>query len=91
MLSSTASTALFFRHGPHPPKPQEVSDANAVHDADGLPLPRRFAAVAALLGAGVLVVLDGAIANVALPSIAQHCRRHPPMPSGSSPPTSWPW
>jgi MFS transporter, DHA2 family, multidrug resistance protein len=36
---------------------------------DGLPLPRRALAVAALLTATVLVVLDGAIANVALPSI----------------------
>ncbi len=37
---------------------------------DGLRLPRRTAAVVALLVATVLVVLDGAIANVALPSIA---------------------
>lgn len=34
-------------------------------------MPRRLAAVAAILGGGVLVVLDGAIANIALPSIAQ--------------------
>ena len=40
-------------------------------DTDGVPLPRRHAAVAALLGAIALVVLDGAIANVALPNIAQ--------------------
>ncbi|WP_426391555.1 MFS transporter [Variovorax sp. R-27] len=56
---------------------QEVNDANAVHDADGLPLPRRFAAVAAILGAGVLVVLDGAIANIALPGIAQQLQATP--------------
>jgi DHA2 family multidrug resistance protein-like MFS transporter len=36
-----------------------------------LPTPRRHGAAAAILGAIVLVVLDGAIANVALPSIAQ--------------------
>lgn len=37
---------------------------------DGLPTPRRHLAVAVLLMSLVLVVLDGAIANVALPSIA---------------------
>ena len=46
-------------------------------DLDGLPLPRRYAAIAAILGAGVLVVLDGAIANVALPSIAQQLAAAP--------------
>lgn len=38
--------------------------------ADGLPAPRRHFAIAVLLLTLVLVVLDGAIANVALPSIA---------------------
>ncbi|KLN56175.1 MFS transporter [Variovorax paradoxus] len=52
-------------------------NANAVHDADGLPLPRRCLAVAAILGAGVLVVLDGAIANIALPNIAQQLQATP--------------
>lgn len=37
---------------------------------DGLPVPRRYLAIAVLLMTIVLVVLDGAIANVALPSIA---------------------
>jgi DHA2 family multidrug resistance protein-like MFS transporter len=37
---------------------------------DGLPAPRRYLAVGVLLMTLVLVVLDGAIANVALPSIA---------------------
>lgn len=37
---------------------------------DGLPYPQRYVAVAVLLMTLVLVVLDGAIANVALPSIA---------------------
>ncbi|WP_170961539.1 MFS transporter [Rhizobium sophoriradicis] len=37
---------------------------------EGLAVPRRYLAVALLLLAVVLVVLDGAIANVALPSIA---------------------
>ena len=39
--------------------------------ADGLPTPRRWVAMAALLGGIVLVVLDMTIANVALPVIAQ--------------------
>lgn len=39
--------------------------------ADGLPTPRRWVAMAALLGGIVLVVLDMTIANVALPLIAQ--------------------
>ena len=40
------------------------------HHADGLPSPQRYFAVAVLLLTLVIVVLDGAIANVALPSIA---------------------
>ena len=39
-------------------------------DADGLPVPQRYLAVAVLLIGLVIVVLDGAIANIALPSIA---------------------
>ncbi len=38
---------------------------------DGLPLPRRHVAVLALLSGLALVVIDGAIANVALPALAQ--------------------
>lgn len=37
---------------------------------DGLPVPRRYFAVGLLLTALVVVVLDGTMANVALPSIA---------------------
>ena len=44
---------------------------SALPDAeDGLPTPRRYIAAAAVLAAIVLAVLDGAIANVALPTIA---------------------
>jgi MFS transporter, DHA2 family, multidrug resistance protein len=38
---------------------------------DGLPTPRRYIATAAVLAGIVLAVLDGAIANVALPTISQ--------------------
>jgi DHA2 family multidrug resistance protein-like MFS transporter len=51
--------------------------ATPSNEFDGLPLPQRYAAVAAILGAIVLVVLDGAIANVALPSIAQQLQASP--------------
>jgi len=40
-------------------------------DEDGLPFPRRLIAAIAVLAAIVLAVLDGAIANVALPTISQ--------------------
>lgn len=48
-------------------QPQEGS----AQPHDGLPQPRRAAAIACVLGALVLVVLDAAIANVALPTISQ--------------------
>ena len=52
-------------------------ESDAANEPDGLPLPRRYAAVAAILGAIVLVVLDGAIANVALPTIAHELQASP--------------
>ena len=55
---------------PGSPAVSRRTESSAANELDGLPLPQRYAAVAAILGAGVLVVLDGAIANVALPSIA---------------------
>jgi DHA2 family multidrug resistance protein-like MFS transporter len=39
--------------------------------ADGLPTPRRFAAIAALCFGTALVIIDGGVANVALPTIAR--------------------
>jgi DHA2 family multidrug resistance protein-like MFS transporter len=45
-----------------------ISSVNPSYD--GLPSPRRYLVVGVLLMTIVLVVLDGAIANVALPSIA---------------------
>ncbi|HEY4068605.1 MAG TPA: MFS transporter [Burkholderiaceae bacterium] len=53
------------------------TDSGAQNELDGLPLARRVVAVAAILGAIVLVVLDGAIANVALPSIAHQLQTTP--------------
>ena len=53
--------------------------ANPKHDvhADGLPVPRRYFAIAVLLTTLTLVVLDGAIANLALPSIAVSLQASP--------------
>jgi DHA2 family multidrug resistance protein-like MFS transporter len=51
--------------------------AMATADTDGLPVPRRYAAMFAVLTAIVLVVLDAAIANVALPTISQSLGVHP--------------
>ena len=45
--------------------------------ADGLPVPQRYWAVAAIALAVILSVLDGAIANVALPTIAKDLRASP--------------
>lgn len=44
---------------------------------DGLPLPRRYLSIAAILLAIVMAVLDGAIANVALPTIARDVHADP--------------
>lgn len=53
--------------------PQPALDLHA----DGLPAPRRYFAIAVLLLTLVLVVLDGAIANIALPSIATSLHASP--------------
>jgi len=45
--------------------------------ADGLPTPRRWLAMVALLGGIVMVVLDMSIANVALPAIAEALHASP--------------
>ncbi|MEP6722853.1 MAG: MFS transporter [Variovorax sp.] len=63
--------------GSNSPTGSRPAESGAANELDGLPLPRRYAAVAAILGAGVLVVLDGSIANVALPSIAQQLQTAP--------------
>jgi DHA2 family multidrug resistance protein-like MFS transporter len=39
--------------------------------SDGLPLPKRYLAIGALCAGTALVIIDGGIANVALPSIAR--------------------
>jgi DHA2 family multidrug resistance protein-like MFS transporter len=51
--------------------PVAAAATQPVAEADGLPTPRRYAAMFAVLTAIVLVVLDAAIANLALPTIAR--------------------
>ncbi|HLJ72218.1 MAG TPA: MFS transporter [Roseiarcus sp.] len=67
-MSSVLSAEIAARGKRDPQTPALGAAPRAVED--GLPLPRRAVALGALLAATVLVVLDGAIANVALPSIA---------------------
>jgi DHA2 family multidrug resistance protein-like MFS transporter len=50
--------------------PPFIEKNGADRSDEGLPAPQRYFALAAVLAAMVLVVLDGAIANVALPTIA---------------------
>ncbi len=44
---------------------------------DGLPLPRRYGAIGALCCGTALIIIDGGIANVALPSIAHDLNVEP--------------
>jgi len=45
--------------------------------SDGLPLPRRYGAIGALCCGTALIIIDGGIANVALPSIARDLKVEP--------------
>ncbi len=58
--------------------PAEDTDAHAPAGApDGLPVPRRYWSMAAIWLAMAMSVLDGAIANVALPTIARELHATP--------------
>jgi DHA2 family multidrug resistance protein-like MFS transporter len=59
-------------------EPARPSDAHRPHGAgDGLPVPRRYWSMAAIWMAMAMSVLDGAIANVALPTIASELHATP--------------
>lgn len=45
--------------------------------SDGLPLPQRYGAIATIIIGISMAVLDGAIANVALPTIASDLQASP--------------
>lgn len=53
------------------------SRAQAIEAPDGLPIPRRYWAVLTIAIGLVMAVMDGAIANVALPTIAQDLNASP--------------
>ncbi len=65
--------------GRHDPRDVVRSPAQADDASSGLQGPRRNAAIAAVLAAMVLAVLDAAIANVALPSMARSLQVTPGM------------
>lgn len=48
-----------------------------VYHADGLPLPRRYWSIVTIALGLIMAVMDGAIANVALPTIAEDLRASP--------------
>lgn len=56
---------------------QTTSGAGAREHPDGLPLPRRYFAAAAIWLAIAMSVLDSAIANIALPTIAEQLHASP--------------
>ncbi|HVI06031.1 MAG TPA: MFS transporter, partial [Sphingomicrobium sp.] len=57
----------------------EVITSSGPQVQDGLPIPRRYWSAAAIWLALSMAVLDGAIANVALPTIARELAASPAM------------
>lgn len=55
----------------------EDQDSYAKIQADGLPLPQRYGAILTIIIGISMAVLDGAIANVALPTIASDLNATP--------------
>jgi DHA2 family multidrug resistance protein-like MFS transporter len=47
------------------------AEPDKYNTGDGLPLPRRYVAIAAMSFGSALVIIDGGVANVALPTIAR--------------------
>jgi MFS transporter, DHA2 family, multidrug resistance protein len=60
--------------GPHLMSSSSPAPSAAVPLADGLPVPRRYWAIAAIVLAITMSVLDSTIVNVALPSLARDFR-----------------
>lgn len=56
------------------PHPRRLAIASAMNADSGLPLPQRYWAIVCVALGITLAVLDGAIANVALPTIARDLR-----------------
>ena len=51
--------------------------ASPVYHPDGLPIPRRYWSIVTIALGLVMAVMDGAIANVALPTIAEDLHASP--------------
>lgn len=60
------------------------------NSSDGVPLPQRYGAILTIVLGLTMAVLDGAIANVALPTIASDLNASPALQSGSLTPTKSP-
>ncbi len=60
-----------------PPSTTEPSAVQAAAHPDGVPVPRRYWAIASILLAVAMSVLDSTIANVALPTIAKDFNASP--------------
>ncbi len=58
---------------------------------DGMDIPARYWAMLTVCFGITLAVLDGSIANVALPTIAHDLHANQPVRFGSSTPISWRW
>lgn len=71
MLDAGRGGAQRFRHRCDGGNDGRGSKAYALAMTDGLPLPRRYAAIGALSCGSALVIIDGGVANVALPTIAR--------------------
>src|SRR5689334_12557630 len=63
--------AMLETRDPDPEPAVAAPTVAPVTEHDGLPKPRRYWAIAAISFGTALLVLDGAIANVALPTIAR--------------------
>src|SRR5438067_7430913 len=57
--------------GPQLMSGQDLAQTAALAPADGVPVPRRYWAIAAILLSITITVLDSTIVNVALPSMAR--------------------
>ena len=60
------------------------------NSSDGVPLPQRYGAILTIVLGLTMAVLDGAIANVALPTIASDLNASPAASIGSLTPTKSP-
>jgi DHA2 family multidrug resistance protein-like MFS transporter len=68
---------LFCRTNRNETLSKSMSSTTIVEHADGLPLPQRYWAILTIALGIVMAVVDGSIANVALPTIAEDLKASP--------------